>query len=194
MQALSEDAGHSFSIVNMASLASLLQARMSSVWVPTVIRPSDCPSLTGKYIQNKLLEWFSEADQCTIGDESEISKIKILFASTSLVQADWSEPVSSGSRYAFLHLGDSKLSVDSICDAAGRSQASLELLFGKEIGCGIWQAVIRMRMKQARRLLIEGDNTISAIAFAVGMEEKYFSGAFSNYFGYSASDLRRKVE
>ncbi len=56
---------------------------------------------------------------------------------------------------------------------------------------GIYEQVMNMRMKEAKRLLMDTGCRIQEIGFKVGFKDNhYFSKAFKNYFGVSPRQMR----
>jgi len=76
---------------------------------------------------------------------------------------------------------------------AGINRYKLTYGFKKSFGSSLHQFIIESRMKNAKRLLIETDEPIKAIALLNGYSNhENFSYAFKKYFGYSPSELRKR--
>ena len=70
----------------------------------------------------------------------------------------------------------------------------LSTLFTQELGMGFRQYLTNVRMKEAKRLLVQTTQPIESIAGAVGMEYYYFLKTFRKIQGISAGTYRLRNE
>ncbi|PWW01150.1 YesN/AraC family two-component response regulator [Paenibacillus cellulosilyticus] len=68
----------------------------------------------------------------------------------------------------------------------------LSYLFKKTNGMNLWEYVMKLRMEESRRLLLETDMRRYEIAERVGYESpEHFSKIFKKYYGISPSELKK---
>ena len=94
---------------------------------------------------------------------------------------------------------DEPLSVSALAETAGMSRSSFHAHFKAVTGLTPGQYQKDIRLLEARRLLLEGKDAISAIAFDVGYESPaHFSRDYARKFGHSPredrADARHAVE
>ncbi|MEP7257954.1 MAG: AraC family transcriptional regulator [Flavitalea sp.] len=88
---------------------------------------------------------------------------------------------------------DQKLSVDLICRQAMISKSALQLIFQKQYGKSIHQAILDMRMKKSMELLVSTDLPIGEIVSIVSDKSfSYFSSSFTKYYGHAPGYYRKK--
>lgn len=96
--------------------------------------------------------------------------------------------------YIEAHFCDASLDVGAVCAVCFVSPSSLQRAFLQQFGITPKQYVIRLRMNRALQLLSETDASVREIANACGFaDEKYFSRAFKNRYGYPPSQLRSYI-
>ncbi len=84
------------------------------------------------------------------------------------------------------------VSVEDIASAASVSRTTLFRIFRSELNTTPVDYLISFRLMQAKRLLLETDLSVSAIARSVGYEDSlYFSRAFVKNTGISPTDYRK---
>lgn len=89
--------------------------------------------------------------------------------------------------------GSSGLDLAQIANAACYAPHHFHRLFKREVGMTPHQYVTFRRLQEARKLLIETDQSITEICFAVGFESLgSFSSLFRRYTGHSPSRFRRR--
>lgn len=99
--------------------------------------------------------------------------------------------VSKAQEYVRSNYGDASLSLDSICEALGVSNAYFSTVFKKETGNTFIGWLTDYRMEQASRLLVETNEKSYIIAERVGYTDpNYFSYVFKRRFGVSPSKYR----
>ncbi|MBE5733140.1 MAG: helix-turn-helix domain-containing protein [Clostridiales bacterium] len=82
------------------------------------------------------------------------------------------------------------LSLKQVCKKFFLSEATLRRKFQKYYNVSFIQFLSRLRFDKAFSMLLEGSESVSAIAHACGFEdEKYFSRAIKKKFGVSPSSL-----
>lgn len=85
------------------------------------------------------------------------------------------------------NISDCNLSCELIADKLSISEVYLRKLFAKHMGISPSKYIIKQRMEQARRYMIEG-YSVTHTADDVGYSDIYqFSRAYKRYFGYSPS-------
>ncbi len=84
------------------------------------------------------------------------------------------------------------LSDEEVADALGLSTSHFRFLFKQATGQPFHKYLIALRLEKARKLLIEEDLSVSAVAAAVGFASlSHFSRAFAQRFAVSPANLRR---
>lgn len=93
--------------------------------------------------------------------------------------------------YIAEHYADAELSLDTICEELGVSNAYFSTIFKKEAGMSFIAYLTDYRMERAARQLIETDEKSYVIAGNVGYADpNYFSYVFKRHFGVSPSKYR----
>ena len=96
--------------------------------------------------------------------------------------------------YIEKHFCDPAFDLAELCETTFISPSSLHRLFVKHFGVSPKQYIIKLRINKALSLLIENKLSVKEISFASGFaDEKYFSRAFKNKYGYPPSQLRRNM-
>ena len=88
---------------------------------------------------------------------------------------------------------DTRLRIEALCEASGMSRASLHRHFLGMTGLSPLQYQKQLRLQEARQLLLSGEQSASAVAFAVGYESaSQFSREYLRQFGAPpARDVRQ---
>lgn len=85
------------------------------------------------------------------------------------------------------------ITIEALAELAHLSVSAFQRRFKKQVNKTPWQLLTEMRMKNARRLLIETDLTIAEVGHECGLSDhSYFSKQFKNYFGMLPSVYRQK--
>lgn len=93
--------------------------------------------------------------------------------------------------YIVNHYAESELSLNTVCEELGVSNAYFSTIFKKETGTSFVAYLTDYRMERAARLLIESDEKSYIIANRVGYADpNYFSYVFKRSFGVSPSKYR----
>ncbi|MBQ3273947.1 MAG: helix-turn-helix domain-containing protein [Christensenellaceae bacterium] len=84
-----------------------------------------------------------------------------------------------------------KLRLDDIANYAGVSKSYISRIFKKEMGCHIIDYLNKIRVDNARVLILEKDMSIFDVSYVCGFEEQtYFSKVFKKYTGVSPGKFR----
>ncbi|MEG0270418.1 MAG: helix-turn-helix domain-containing protein [Clostridia bacterium] len=82
---------------------------------------------------------------------------------------------------------------EQLCQMINVSQSTLRRLFKAQTGKSPVDFMMELRMMNAARRLLKGDERISDIAYGVGYEQpNYFSRCFKEIFGISPQEYRRR--
>lgn len=88
---------------------------------------------------------------------------------------------------------DKKLSIETVCHAAGTNPSTLNFKFRKELSVSVGGFISAERMKKARFMLSNTTHAISDIAVLCGYDSVYyFSSAFRKCNGLSPTDYRKQ--
>ena len=94
-------------------------------------------------------------------------------------------------QYVETNFCEPTLNIDTICEAGFMSPSGLQRVFLQHFGMSPKQYVIKLRMHKALQLLVENSLSVKEVAFACGFtDEKYFSRAFKEKYGYPPSQVR----
>ena len=97
-------------------------------------------------------------------------------------------------QYVEAHFCEPTLDIGSVCDKGFISPSSLQRAFLQHFGMSPKQYIIKLRMNKALQLLIEGKRSIREVSALCGFsDEKYFSRAFREKYGYPPSKLRDHI-
>ncbi len=99
-------------------------------------------------------------------------------------------------RYIDEHYNDINLSVESLCSIFGKSRTYLFSLFKEDTGFGLMHHIARVRIENAKQLLLVTDMAIQEVASQVGFNSAMsFTRAFKKYENMAPSryrELKRK--
>lgn len=97
-------------------------------------------------------------------------------------------------RYVRAHFCDPALDIPTVCEQGFMSPSGLQRAFLQHFGISPKQYIIKLRMSKALQLLVEGKIAVKEIAALCGFsDEKYFSRAFREKYGYPPSQLRDHI-
>ena len=100
----------------------------------------------------------------------------------------YSEAMQNAMTYVKENIGNPNFSVNDIAAHLNICPTTLRNLFRRELGCSPKQYLIRTRMTEAVWMINSGYWSVTQIANHVGYyDQKNFSTAFKNYYGYSPS-------
>lgn len=92
------------------------------------------------------------------------------------------------------HWLDRPISLDDLAAAVDVSPYYLSRVFSQESGFTLTHYVTRRRMERAQQLLVQTDDPIKQVAFAVGYRDShYFSRVFRSYFHLAPSVYRQQL-
>ena len=87
------------------------------------------------------------------------------------------------------------LSLNTVADVVFLNRDYLSRQFKKEVGVNFSEYLMKVRMKQARRLLENSSLRISEVACSIGiMNVSYFSTVFHKTFGCKPNDVRKNKQ
>lgn len=87
-----------------------------------------------------------------------------------------------------------RFTLNELCEALGCSRSTVSLAFRNTYGTTIFTCLNEVRMSHARRLLLESNLPIRAIAQECGFPEQgYFTKVFTAETGMSPSEFRHRV-
>ena len=93
--------------------------------------------------------------------------------------------------YIDTHFCEPELDIHTVCNVGFISVSSLQRSFNAHFGMSPKKYLLKLRMNHALELLTENVLSVKEIAFACGFnDEKYFSRAFKDRYGYSPSKMR----
>ena len=97
-------------------------------------------------------------------------------------------------QYIEEHFCEETLGVGEVCEACFISPSGLQRAFLQHFGISPKQYIIKLRMNRALKLLTESSYSVREIAALCGFaDEKYFSRAFKEKYGYPPSKLRNYI-
>lgn len=78
------------------------------------------------------------------------------------------------------------LTIEDILTASGVSLSTLKRIFRQQADCGVIHYFLKLKIDEAKRLLLESDHTVSQISDQLGFSSvHYFSNLFKKYTGVS---------
>lgn len=87
---------------------------------------------------------------------------------------------------------DKKLSIDGICRQVGTNPSTLNFKFRREFDISVGEFIISAKIRQAKKLLLGTNYSVSEIANRCGYDNiYYFSLAFKNNTGYTPTEFRK---
>lgn len=90
------------------------------------------------------------------------------------------------------HLGDDDFDINTLCEQVNMSRTQLYRKFRSLTSQSPHDYFLRMKLQQARHLLLSSDLTVAEAAYRAGFKNvSHFSKAFTKEFGINPSDIRR---
>lgn len=89
------------------------------------------------------------------------------------------------------NFSDSEYSVEQFCDDMGMSRSSLYKKLMAITGLAPLQFMRTLRVKRGRQLLEQGGESVSQVAWQVGLSPKQFAKYFKEEYGLSPSELSK---
>jgi len=105
---------------------------------------------------------------------------------------DMSNRVKEMIAYIHDHLFEPSLTLEKIQSECNAKNHNITTEFRRVMGVGIWQYVIRARLRGAVAVLSKHKVNIYVLATAVGYTEEAFSRAFKNRYGCSPMQYHKK--
>jgi len=100
--------------------------------------------------------------------------------------------VETAKAYIDEHYAKKGLTLLEVAQQIHVSPNYLSYLFKKNMGCNLWEYVVKLRMEESRRLLLHTDLRRYEIAEKVGYESpEHFSKMFKKYYGVSPTELKK---
>lgn len=100
--------------------------------------------------------------------------------------------VEKAKAYIDEHYAQKGLTLHEVAQKNHVSPNYLSYLFKKNTGHNLWEYVIKLRMEESRRLILNTDLRRYEIAERVGYESpEHFSKIFKKYFGVSPTELKK---
>lgn len=92
------------------------------------------------------------------------------------------------------HLGDDSFDIDTFASAMCMSKSSLYRKVKAITGLSPVEFVRNIRLKRAYKMLLEGDKSITEVAYDCGFTTpRYFSTCFKTEFGISPTEVRKQL-
>jgi TolB-like protein/AraC-like DNA-binding protein len=92
------------------------------------------------------------------------------------------------------NLTNEQFGVEELAEKVGISRSHLHRKLQKITGQSISQFIREYRLRQAMRLLVDENKTISEIAYEVGFgSPSYFTKCFTDFYGYPPGETKRKL-
>lgn len=86
-----------------------------------------------------------------------------------------------------------RITLDTLASLVNLERSYLSRLFKKETGVNIFQYLAGIRLKEAQKLLTQGDMSVREVAFKVGIEDPfYFTRMFKKQYGVSPTDYAQR--
>lgn len=86
-----------------------------------------------------------------------------------------------------------KLTLDEISRMFGYTSQHLNKLFKNELGCSIYQYILKVQLEQAACLLENEEMTVEQVADNVGMESRSFYRLFQRMYSVPPGEYRRSM-
>lgn len=103
--------------------------------------------------------------------------------------------IDAFNRYVEDNLADENLSADTIATAFKMGRTSFYVKVQQLLGKSPTHFIKEYRMEKAAQLLIESNNNIAEIAYAVGYKKpQYFATVFKSYFGLTPKEYRQRTQ
>lgn len=100
--------------------------------------------------------------------------------------------VERSSKYIHQNYAQKGLTLNEIAQKNHVSPNYLSYLFKKKTGYNLWEYVIKLRMEESKRLILNTDLRRYEISEQVGYESpEHFSKIFKKYFGISPSEMKK---
>jgi AraC-like DNA-binding protein/NAD(P)H-dependent FMN reductase len=109
-------------------------------------------------------------------------------------RGEYPDQIMRAVEYIRANFAKGPLPLDAVAREAHMSRYHFSRTFKRVTGVRFIDYVMRLRLAQARALLAESEQTITAIAFAVGYQDlRPFERTFKKELGYTPSQYRRRA-
>jgi DNA-binding response OmpR family regulator len=132
---------------------------------------------------DRLLKWSREAGERFHKMDVKPSEITVSHVDEELIKRAISMVEQNFS--------DSEYSVEQFCDDMGMSRSSLYKKLMAITGLAPLQFMRTLRVKRGRQLLEQGGESVSQVAWQVGLSPKQFAKYFKEEYGLSPSELSK---
>ncbi|MCR5288376.1 MAG: response regulator [Treponema sp.] len=149
----------------------------------------------------KGLEWFNTklvtALRLAYSSEELESRFKQLLRELfesffDAIKKDTVRPVRIADSYMHEHYSDYDISLEKVAEIVGLTPTYFSTLYKKETNVGFLEALTEVRIKQAKDLLQNSNETIAKIASSVGYSDiKYFGKIFKKVTGITPNEFRQ---
>ena len=128
------------------------------------------------------------------GEQISHLLMAILFSLEDGLQAERVHPlVHKITRYLHNHMGE-KISLRSVAEHCYFSPVYCDSVFKRETGFAVVEYLLKLRIDEAKLLLMQGQFPIAAVGEMVGFSDaNYFSRAFRKHTGVSPSAFRKNA-
>lgn len=90
------------------------------------------------------------------------------------------------------HYPEKHITIEQLAELSGLYRSKLTAMFKQVYGKSIYNYMLEVKMKKAKRLLLANDQPIKSIAGACGYKTvQSFSRVFKKYFGLSPSQFQK---
>jgi len=114
-----------------------------------------------------------------------------LNAIRSAIESQSVKPIRQAKQYVDEHYPE-KILLEDVAEVVGLNAVYFSALFKKETGMNFSNYLLKVRMEHAKKMLIETNDTILAVASSVGYgDPKYFSQLFQKAVGVKPALYRR---
>ena len=145
------------------------------------------PKVIPEYFERVLKYPVKWTEVCEVSSAQELA----LFAEKSLTNGG-NEQIEAACRYMQANLGK-MITRDEVAGAVWLSPSYFSHLFKQTMGIGYNEYLTELRIRQAKRMLVQ-NVSISDIAVSVGFRDaRYFSNIFQQKTGYTPSEYRRAL-
>lgn len=141
-----------------------------------------------------LLQRSETLDQMAALLASELEEIEKIFIQSLADKGDGGQKIMKALEYIADHYTES-LTLQSVADTVYISRTYFSILFKKQTGRNFSDYLIDLRIREAKRLLVEEDERMYDVAEASGFNDvKYFSKLFKKMTGLTPLEYREKFK
>ncbi len=130
----------------------------------------------------------------TIGQMKQFFRSEIeawLMQQKQAAESESSRPIRQAKQYIDQHYAE-KIILEDLADVVGLNPVYFSVLFKEKTGMNFTAYLLSVRMEKAKQMLVETNETISAIGESVGYKDsRYFSQTFARAVGVKPALYRR---